>query len=98
MRLVNAIKDPKAQLDLSHIQTVIIDEADRLFDLGFAEQVLCLLIRAQLTDCAQVDEVLAACTHPKRAVSLFSATMFQGVESFARTFLKNPIRITIGAK
>lgn len=61
----------------------MLDEADRLFELGFAEQL---------------DTVLAACTNPKKQCAFFSATMPQGIERLARTVLRDPIRITIGAR
>ena len=46
----------------------------------------------------QVDEILAACTCPKIKKALFSATISSGVEELANTFMKDPIRIVIGAK
>ena len=102
MRLVQMIHTNS--IDLSNVQTIVLDEADRLFDMGFIEQVFCnssrnwmrvkylmnnRLIKTHnydnthyLSNVAgwQVDEILAACTHPHKRVSMFSATMFQGVE------------------
>eukprot|EP01027_Heterolobosea_sp_BB2_P014828 GEZU01021274.1.p1 GENE.GEZU01021274.1~~GEZU01021274.1.p1 ORF type:complete len:295 (+),score=88.91 GEZU01021274.1:155-1039(+) len=46
----------------------------------------------------QADKIIAACTHPKIQRSLFSATMPEGVEEMARTILRDPIRVTIGAR
>ena len=60
LRLVHLIKDH--QLDLSSVQTICLDEADRLFDMGFAQQI---------------DEVLAACTNKNIHRAMFSATMLQ---------------------
>lgn len=60
-----------------------MDEADRLFELGFVEQV---------------DTVMSACTHRSLKRALFSATMMQGVETLARTVLRDPVRLTIGAR
>jgi ATP-dependent RNA helicase DDX52/ROK1 len=43
-----------------------------------------------------MDEVFAACSSPKLRRALFSATMPSGVESMARTFMVDPIRVIIG--
>ena len=45
-----------------------------------------------------MDEIIAACDHPTVHRALFSATLPQGVEEMARTFLRDPLRLTIGAK
>ncbi len=45
------------------VEYLILDEADRLFDMGFMEQI---------------DEIMAACTHTQLKRALFSATMMQG--------------------
>jgi len=81
MRLVHLLEHEA--IDLSHVEYLILDEADRLFELGFLDQV---------------DEVMAACTNPHLKRSLFSATMMQGVETLARTVLSDPIRLTVGAR
>lgn len=81
MRLVNAIKDEK--IDLSQVRTLILDEADRLFEENFVEQT---------------DEILAACTHKKIKKALFSATLPSGVEQLAKTVMKRPVRIIVGQK
>lgn len=81
MRLVNLIQTES--IDLSAVEYLILDEADRLFELGFLEQV---------------DTVMSACTNPRLRRALFSATMQQGVETLARTVLRDPIRLTIGVR
>ncbi len=63
MRLVHMIQHEV--VDLSQVEWLVLDEADRLFDMGFLDQV---------------DEIMAACTNPKLKKALFSATMMQGVE------------------
>eukprot|EP00808_Paulinella_micropora_P008063 g14305.t1 len=79
MRLVHLLRNHA--LDLSGVQWLFLDEADRLFEMGFLDQV---------------DEILAACTYPKLQRAMFSATMPQGVETLARTVLRDPIRVTVG--
>jgi ATP-dependent RNA helicase DDX52/ROK1 len=44
-----------------------------------------------------MDEIFAACSNTNIQKSLFSATMPSGVEALAKTVMKDPIRIVIGA-
>ncbi|DAZ97836.1 TPA: hypothetical protein N0F65_002506 [Lagenidium giganteum] len=81
LRLVHLIQETK--LDLSMVEMICLDEADRLFELGFVEQI---------------DEVLAACSNPKIQRAMFSATMLQGVEEMAQSVLRDPIKISVGTK
>lgn len=81
LRLVSAVKDKI--IDLSNIRMIVFDEADKLMELGFLEQV---------------DEVLAGCTHPKLQKALFSATINSTVETLANSFMREPIRVVIGQK
>jgi len=73
----------EGRLDLSRAELLVLDEADRLFDLGFLEQV---------------DGVIAACSNPKIVRALFSATLPERVEEMARNVLADPIRITVGER
>lgn len=87
MRLVNMIKD--GSVDLRAVQTLVLDEADRLFDDQFV---------------AQVDEVAAACKDAREGsdsgrylqVCLFSATMLPQVEQLAASIMRDPVRILVG--
>jgi ATP-dependent RNA helicase DDX52/ROK1 len=82
-RLVHGVE--KKIIDLSAVQQIIMDEADRLLDLGLMEQV---------------DDILAACTFSDGPIQkvLFSATIPSGVEDLARTFMKDDVvRIVVGA-
>jgi ATP-dependent RNA helicase DDX52/ROK1 len=81
LRLGGMVREGK--IDLTQVQTLILDEADKLFDLGFAEQV---------------DAVVAACTHPEIVRGLFSATLPETVEGLARSVLRDPLRITVGER
>ncbi|KAJ2221706.1 RNA-dependent ATPase rok1 [Coemansia sp. RSA 518] len=80
-RLVHAVQNNEA--DLSHVRTLVLDEADTLMEHGFLEQV---------------DEIMAACTHPDLQISLFSATMPSSIEQMAKTIMKDPVRIIIGTQ
>jgi len=81
LRLLSLIRAKK--LHLESVVYLTLDEADRLFEDGFIEQV---------------DEILAACPNSEIQRALFSATMPQGVEILARTVLRNPTRIVVGYK
>lgn len=66
-------------LKLAHVQTVVLDEADEMLDMGFAEDL---------------DAILEQ-TPAAKQTALFSATMPQRIKSIAHRHLKNPVEITI---
>ncbi len=66
-------------LRLSQVQHLVLDEADRLLDLGFAEELQRVL----------------ALLPAKRQNLLFSATFEPAVQTLAEAMLHNPARITI---
>ena len=66
--------------DLSHIEVLILDEADRMFDMGF------------LPDVRRIIKTLPA----KRQTMLFSATFPREVEQLANQSLQQPRRIAVG--
>ncbi|RMC93598.1 DEAD/DEAH box helicase [Aquitalea palustris] len=66
-------------LRLSAVQTLVLDEADRLLDLGFADEIKQLL----------------ALLPPYRQNLLFSATFPPALRQLAETLLKQPQRIDI---
>ncbi|RKP19338.1 P-loop containing nucleoside triphosphate hydrolase protein [Rozella allomycis CSF55] len=80
-KLVNGVENNL--ISLKNVQYLVLDEADRLLDDGFLEQV---------------DSLIGACSHQERYTCLFSATISSGVESIAKSFMKNPVRIVIGSK
>ncbi|EGW32497.1 ATP-dependent RNA helicase ROK1 [Spathaspora passalidarum NRRL Y-27907] len=81
LRLIDIVHNQA--IDLSKVSNLIIDEADKLFDHGFAEQT---------------DEILTHCTFPHIQKSMFSATIPSGVEEMAHSIMKDPIRVIIGHK
>jgi ATP-dependent RNA helicase RhlE len=68
--------------DLSHIQTLVLDEADRMFDMGF------------IRDIRKVVSLIPA----KRRNALFSATMPDEIRKFAYEVLKDPYRVDLSSK
>jgi ATP-dependent RNA helicase RhlE len=74
-------------LSLSHVRYVVIDEGDRMLDMGFLPQVRRILERVGPP--AQGDG--RGCQ-----IMLFSATMPPAMEDLSRTFMRDPVRIEIG--
>ncbi len=66
-------------LQLSAVNTLVLDEADRLLDLGFAEELTRIL----------------ALLPAKRQNLLFSATFPRDVQQLADTLLQQPVRIEL---
>ncbi|MCS6547592.1 DEAD/DEAH box helicase [Curtobacterium flaccumfaciens pv. flaccumfaciens] len=64
-------------LDLSHVQEVVLDEADRMLDLGF------------LSDIERIFQAVPEVRH----TMLFSATMPAPIVALARRFMSRPVHI-----
>jgi ATP-dependent RNA helicase DeaD len=69
----------RRSLDLSALDVLVLDEADEMLDMGFAEDL---------------DAILEA-TPETRQTALFSATMPPRILSIAQKHLKSPNRVTI---
>ena len=67
------------QIDTSTIQTVVLDEADRMLDMGFGEDV---------------GKILGALPS-SRQTALFSATFPDAIESISKRYQRTPVRIAI---
>ena len=76
-RLLDHIE--RRTLDLSALRVVILDEADRLLDMGFAPEVKRLLSKCPTN----------------RQTALFSATLQGEVQDLARRFTRNPAQVAI---
>ena len=68
--------------NLKRVTYVVLDEADRMFDMGFEPQVMKILQSVR----------------PDRQNILFSATMPRIMDSLAKKILKDPIEINVGGK
>lgn len=66
-------------LSLNNVSILILDEADRMFDMGFAPQI---------------SRILRA-VPKERQTMLFSATMPDNILGIARTHMKLPVRVEI---
>ncbi len=69
----------KGSLDLSDLQYVVLDEADEMLRMGFAEEV---------------DKILEATPEEKQVV-LFSATMPSSIRRISKQYLRNPQEISV---
>ncbi|CBL44429.1 ATP-dependent RNA helicase [gamma proteobacterium HdN1] len=79
-RLLDHIE--RGRVDLSQIETLVLDEADRMLDMGFSDDI----------------EAIVAETNPERQTMLFSATMEGVVGALARKLTRDPQRIEIEKK
>ncbi len=68
-------------VDLSRVETLIIDEADRMLSMGFIPDVKSIIRRTPFKD--------------KRQTQLFSATFSEDIKRLASQWTVDPIRITI---
>ena len=69
-------------LSLSAVKYLVLDEADRMLDMGFEESVR---------------ELVGMCP-PKRQTLFFAATWPQTVQRLANEFAPAPVRITLGSQ
>ena len=76
-RLVDHLKQGTARLDA--IEVLVLDEADRMLDMGFAPQLAQILKRLPR----------------QRQTLLFSATMGAEVADFTRAHLRDPARVSV---
>jgi len=69
------------RVDFSRLEVLILDEADRMLDMGFVDAV----------------KLIAAATPGNRQTLLFSATLEGKVLSIAKQLLKDPVRVQLAA-
>ncbi|WP_059017328.1 DEAD/DEAH box helicase [Mycobacterium sp. M26] len=72
----------KGSLDLSHLDYLVLDEADEMLQMGFAEDV----------------ERILADTPEYKQVALFSATMPPGIKKITTKYLHDPVEVTVKSK
>ncbi|RLN73518.1 hypothetical protein BBJ28_00021080 [Nothophytophthora sp. Chile5] len=69
-------------VSLQRVTYVVLDEADRMFDMGFEPQITKIMLNIR----------------PDRQTLLFSATFPRTVETLARKVLRKPVEITVGTR
>jgi ATP-dependent RNA helicase DeaD len=72
----------KGSLDLTHLDYLVLDEADEMLQMGFAEDV----------------ERILADTPEYKQVALFSATMPPAIRKITTKYLHDPVEVTVKAK
>ncbi|HTJ76689.1 MAG TPA: DEAD/DEAH box helicase [Acidimicrobiales bacterium] len=72
----------RGSLALGDLEVVVLDEADEMLDMGFAEDI----------------EAILEATPATRQTVLFSATLPPRIDAIARRHLRDPVRIAIGAR
>ncbi|ARO88404.1 ATP-dependent helicase [Nitrosospira lacus] len=79
-RLIDHIQ--RGRIDFSRLEMLVLDEADRMLDMGFIDDV----------------ERIAAATPATRQTLLFSATLDGAIDKVAARLLKSPKRIQIATQ
>ncbi|MBI3555125.1 MAG: ATP-dependent RNA helicase DbpA [Deltaproteobacteria bacterium] len=69
----------RATLDLKSVGTLVLDEADRMLDMGFQEDM---------------ESILRAIPKQRQTV-FFSATFPRSIESMSKSYQRDPVRVTI---
>jgi ATP-independent RNA helicase DbpA len=69
----------RGSLDLTRIATIVVDEADRMLDMGFGEEM---------------EKILSAAPRPRQTV-LFSATYPRSIDAMTKAHQQNPERLTV---
>ncbi|MBL9061239.1 DEAD/DEAH box helicase [Tabrizicola sp.] len=69
----------RGKLLLTGVQIMVVDEADRMLDMGFIPDI----------------ERIFTLTPPKRQTMFYSATMAPEIERITKTFLKDPAKIEV---
>ncbi|MCL6484260.1 MAG: ATP-dependent RNA helicase DbpA, partial [Janthinobacterium lividum] len=72
----------RGTINLNHVQTLVLDEADRMTDMGFYEEIA---------------GIVSACP-ARRQTLLFSATYPEDIRRATASFLVNPLEVTVEAQ
>jgi len=79
-RLIDHLE--RGTLDLSRVEILVLDEADRMLDMGFKEDI----------------EKVTAAAPRERQTLMFTATLGRSMEALALQLLRDPVRVAIAVK
>lgn len=79
---MNDLLNRRNKVDISEIETVVLDEADEMLTMGFREELDAILDR----------------TPDTKTTLLFSATMSQDVKKLSKKYMRNPVEISAGER
>jgi ATP-dependent RNA helicase DeaD len=69
-------------LKMEQVKLIILDEADRMLDMGFVDDIRTILKQAPV----------------ERQTVFFSATLPRPIQDLIKTFTKNPVNVTVGTQ
>ncbi|KAL2834904.1 P-loop containing nucleoside triphosphate hydrolase protein [Aspergillus cavernicola] len=81
-RLIELLSSPHVHCPQSSFEMLVLDEADRLLDLGFKETLQSILRRLP----------------KQRRTGLFSASVSEAVDQIVRVGLRNPVKVVVKVK
>ncbi|KAL2008139.1 hypothetical protein VTN00DRAFT_8121 [Thermoascus crustaceus] len=81
-RLLELLSSPHVHCPQSSFEMLVLDEADRLLDLGFKDDLQKILVRLP----------------KQRRTGLFSASVSEAVDQLVRVGLRNPVKIAVKVK
>ena len=81
-RLLELLSSPHVHCPQSSFEVLVLDEADRLLDLGFKEDLQKILGKLP----------------KQRRTGLFSASVSEAVDQIVRVGLRNPVKIAVKVK
>ncbi|KAL9612679.1 MAG: hypothetical protein Q9204_008944, partial [Flavoplaca sp. TL-2023a] len=81
-RLLELLSSPQVHCPQSSFEVLVLDEADRLLDLGFKEDLQKILSRLP----------------KQRRTGLFSASVSEAVDQIIRVGLRNPVKVVVKVK
>ncbi|KAL8861849.1 MAG: hypothetical protein Q9178_001718 [Gyalolechia marmorata] len=81
-RLLELLSSPHVHCPQSSFEALVLDEADRLLDLGFKDDLQKILSRLP----------------KQRRTGLFSASVSEAVDQIVRVGLRNPVRVVVKVK
>ena len=67
----------RGTIDMSNVKILVLDEADRMVDMGFIEDV---------------EKIIQSCPEDRQTL-LFSATVYGHTENIARKYMKDPVMV-----